>query len=354
MSSEQRAIMSPGQHAIVSSGHYAALNSETRASENAEERAAASARRNTAFCGLRDEWLPVVESRGVKRRPVPVPLLGEPFIVVRNDAGIARMVPARGWSRLAGQNSCIRDSTLAVDERDGLIWCCAGRPSQPIPQWPHAEWPGIVGSGDIACNWVRIVENMMDASHAAFVHGGLLRARPSKLVAYSVRESAIGVSKINRGENARGSVLYWLFGNGESEFSHVEEFIVPNWVCTEYRTMRGQVVMAAQFALTPMTSAHTRLFYRVSSPTGFCKAKLLDRGARFILSHLVRRVIAQDRWILEAEERAVQPVGAQPRRVTTVADVAATWAGRRAAEYALGGRNSGARPDRGVEFELRL
>jgi phenylpropionate dioxygenase-like ring-hydroxylating dioxygenase large terminal subunit len=303
---------------------------------------------------MRDEWFPLIRSRAAKRAPVAVRLLDEPLIVVRAAANDLRIFPAQRWSRLLAHSAPGQASTYCAEERDGLIWCSLGRPSAPAPAWPHVDWPGIMGGSEIECNFVRLVENMMDASHAAFIHGGLLRARPSKLVRYMVRETATGVIKINHGEKASGSLLYKLFGRGESEFSHVEEFVLPNWVRAEYRTTQGDVVFAVQFAFAPTASTRTRVFYRVCSSRAISRVQALNRVAMFVLGRLVNRVVQQDRWILEAEERALRAVHEAPRRVSTSADIAATWAGRRATDFAAGRSHGTASLERSVEFELRL
>jgi phenylpropionate dioxygenase-like ring-hydroxylating dioxygenase large terminal subunit len=301
---------------------------------------------------MQDEWFPLLRSRAVKRVPVAARLLDQALLVVRADSNDLCVFPARGWRSAPGPVA-----TYCAEERDGLIWCCLGRPAAGAPAWPYIDWPGITGDGEIECNFVRLVENMMDASHAAFIHGGLLRARPSKLVRYVVRESATGVIKSNQGEKASGSLLYRLFGRGESELSHVEEYVLPNWVRAEYRTMQGDVVFAVQFAFAPTSSTRTRIFYRVCSNGAIGRVPVFSRVALFVLGRLVKKVVEQDRWILEAEERALRALQDAPRRVSTDADVAATWAGRRATELAAGRSADNAKREpleRSVEVELRL
>jgi phenylpropionate dioxygenase-like ring-hydroxylating dioxygenase large terminal subunit len=303
---------------------------------------------------MHDEWFPLVHSRALKRVPMAAHLLAEPLIVARVGAPGLLVVPARGWSRRFARGMPEAAPSYRAEERDGLVWCSLGQPTGPAPAWPYVEWPGVEGSSEIGCNFVHLVENMMDSSHAAFIHGGLLRARPTKLVRYVVRESATGVSKTNHGEEASGSLLYRLFGRGETKFSHVEEFVLPNWVRAEYRTLKGDVVFAVQFAFAPITSSRTRIFYRVCSGRPLNRVRVLNRMAMLVLGRLVDNVIEQDRWILEAEERALQSLQEAPRRVSTSADIAATWAGRRATDFAARGGQGNAHVDRIAEFELRL
>jgi phenylpropionate dioxygenase-like ring-hydroxylating dioxygenase large terminal subunit len=306
---------------------------------------------STSLQGLRGHWLPLISSRQVGRAPVPVQLLGAPLLVSRSPRLGVQVAPAR-----AGLHGRAAASPLAA-EQDGVVWCALENPAAGPPSWPYREWPGTTGSSELACNFALLVENMMDASHAAFIHGGLLRARPSRLVRYEVRETASGVVKINRGERASGSLLYRLFGSGEREFSHVEELRLPNWVRAEYQTMQGEVVFAAQFAFAPVTVSRTRVFYRVCARRPISRIGALHRVGLRVLGRLVRRVVEQDRWILEAEERALTALrarGASPRRVSTSADVAAAWAGRRVRELAAGGGAAAPSVERRVEFDHRL
>lgn len=304
--------------------------------------------------GMRNEWFPLLWSPALQRTPVAMRLLDEPLIAFRSPSNEPRVAPAHGWSKLVPLAQPQQASPYCVEERDGLVWCSLGQPSAPAPSWPYIERLGVTGSSEIECNFVRLVENMMDATHAAFIHGGLLRGRPSRLVRYTVHETATGVVKINRGERASGSLLYRLFGGGEPEFSHVEELVLPNWVRAEYRTMAGDVVFAVQFVFAPVTVTRTRLFYRVCSRRAIVPTHGLNRLVMLILGRLVDKVIDQDRWILEAEERALQGSQLPPRRVSTNADTAAAWAGQRVLDFALGHRNPHAHLGRSVEFELRL
>ncbi|MEZ4358939.1 MAG: hypothetical protein R3B48_02080 [Kofleriaceae bacterium] len=308
--------------------------------------------------GLRDHWLPLRWSRAVGETPSCARLLGEPVLVSRSRAHGLRVTPARAWrsSARSGERG-ERGERYLAEERDGVVWCSLGRPSAPPPAWPYRDWPGTSGSAELECSFVRLIENMMDASHAAFIHGGLLRGKPTRLVRYVVRDTVAGVQKINERERARGSLLYRLFGSGEDEFCHVEELVLPCWVRAEYQTTGGEVVFAVQFAFAPVTATRTRILYRVGARRAISRVGPINRVALLVLGRLVRRVIEQDRWILEAEERVLEELrgrGEAPRRAATSADIAAVWAGQRAEDLAAGRARDPAAPARRVEFELRL
>jgi phenylpropionate dioxygenase-like ring-hydroxylating dioxygenase large terminal subunit len=168
---------------------------------------------------LRHYWHPVARSDEVGDRPIPVRLLDEALVLWRAgeqvmafyDLCIHRGTPLslgwidhgelvcayHGWS-YAANGACTRIPSLPPDraipskaratvyraaERHGLVWVCLGEPVAEIPELPPElddpafRWHARGYERRIAANAARMIENLMDFSHFAWVHPGLLGDR---------------------------------------------------------------------------------------------------------------------------------------------------------------------------------
>ena len=162
---------------------------------------------------LRDQWHPVLRSADLAQTPVGVKLLGQDWVVWRDENGRAVASPnrcphrggslANGWVtngqitcpyhgwQFASSGDCVAipyvDSHLPIpqkarlevaltDEAYGLIWMSPGAPAGPIPRWDEGE----SGAFDLRVEFfdmtracaLRVVDNALDLSHITFVHRG--------------------------------------------------------------------------------------------------------------------------------------------------------------------------------------
>jgi phenylpropionate dioxygenase-like ring-hydroxylating dioxygenase large terminal subunit len=168
---------------------------------------------------LRRYWLPVLLSSDVEVGADPrcVELLGERFVVWRNDAGrpglFAEACAHRGASmRLARAEGdglrCIyhgwkfavdgtvletpnvsdskfkgwiRGRTFAVREAGGFIWGYLGR-KELEPEFPLWPWMGLPDAQRLVtrhvedCNFVQVIEGLVDSSHLGLLHMNGLKA----------------------------------------------------------------------------------------------------------------------------------------------------------------------------------
>jgi phenylpropionate dioxygenase-like ring-hydroxylating dioxygenase large terminal subunit len=66
--------------------------------------------------------------------------------------------------------------SLNIEERYGLIWFCAGEPTQPIPQLDvdgDASFTRLnTGIQTWACSATRMIDNMLDVAHFPYTHAG--------------------------------------------------------------------------------------------------------------------------------------------------------------------------------------
>lgn len=163
---------------------------------------------------LRRYWFPVsLSERHAEPGSVPelVTLLGERLVLFRSTAGTLGLLdehcPHRGASLLLARNEdcglrCLyhgwltdpagtvldtpneqegsrlkdraRQPAYAVRESGGLIWACLA--SGPLPPLPTFDW--VLAPRDqvaimpvkVRCNWVQILEGLIDSSHSSFLH----------------------------------------------------------------------------------------------------------------------------------------------------------------------------------------
>jgi phenylpropionate dioxygenase-like ring-hydroxylating dioxygenase large terminal subunit len=180
---------------------------------------------------LRRYWLPALASAQLPEPggdPVHVELLGEHFVAFRDAEGNVGLLDEncchRGASLLLGRvEGCgirciyhgwkfavdgkvletpnvaddkfkdrIRARAYPVREEGGLIWAYLGPRDQlpAIPQWP---WDGLssthvlVTVHKIGCNFVQVLEGLVDSSHLGILHNDGLRASRQSDLTYAAK-----------------------------------------------------------------------------------------------------------------------------------------------------------------------
>jgi 5,5'-dehydrodivanillate O-demethylase len=161
---------------------------------------------------LRHHWQPVYHTADLPaERPVPLRIMGQDYVLYRGEGGRTRMLdarcPHRGMQLSAGwiEGECVRcfyhgwtfdetgqcveqpaeDSEFAhkvqigsypTEEYLGLVFAWLGDGAPPaLPRYPDFErFAGVVEIDSYRrdCNYFQNVENALDMSHVAFVHGG--------------------------------------------------------------------------------------------------------------------------------------------------------------------------------------
>ncbi len=168
-----------------------------------------------------NQWYVAAESADVTSEPVATHMLGQDFVVFRDEDGAAHCLsdtcihrggslcrgkvvggamqcPYHGW-RFNGDGDCVEIPSLGPDakipkrarvdsypvqEKYGWVWVFLGdaaekdRPPLPdfFPEYEEyekngeSEWRFLRGSFTFDCNWVRALENGVDHGHASFVH----------------------------------------------------------------------------------------------------------------------------------------------------------------------------------------
>jgi len=161
-------------------------------------------------------WHPVAWSRDLGDKPLPVKLLDHSVVLWRWENGVAafhdlcihrgtplslgwidngRIVCAyHGW-QYGADGLCKHIPSLPVKgaipnkarakvyqaiEKYGLVWVCLNTPIADIPEFPEEihdpsyRWDVYSSHGQWKANAARMIENLLDFSHFAWVHPGIL------------------------------------------------------------------------------------------------------------------------------------------------------------------------------------
>lgn len=323
---------------------------------------------------LRHCWFPVMRERDLRKQPIAVRLLGVPLVVFRGSDDIPaaledrcphRHVPLslgkveRGVLRCAyhgwtfdAQGACTDVPSLPrhrrvpkacvrryrVEAKHDTIWATLS--DQPYdahpPGWRDGDQDASLHAVDMACDYVRILENLVDNAHAAFVHRGFLRGYPAHNVRAVMQETSTGLRVETHGEQAQRSKLFNLWRRvaaaHDLEVLHVEEYVEPTGARVEYMDRARRLRIAVQFICVPQDDHHTRLMYRC-----IVRTPMMSAMFRRILAANVGRLMAQDQIVLEAEAAVACSDGEDQPRVLTTSDAPGVWVARAARDYATNG-----------------
>jgi phenylpropionate dioxygenase-like ring-hydroxylating dioxygenase large terminal subunit len=318
---------------------------------------------------LERAWFPVSWSRDLGRKPRAVTVLDRRLVLFRGRNGVPAAIenrcphrgvelsngraadggircPYHGWlfnengtcvevpSRLSAERlPTIRIPSTRTYESGGAVWVTlSDEPHEDRPEpWQFPHHRAFYVDEEIDCDYIRVMENLVDASHAAFLHAGLLRGAPKTEVVARVRETERGVHIRTDGEKAAGSLLYKLLRRG-ADVVHTEEFVGPHIVKLVY--VSGGSHSTSQFVAVPTSQTTTRLFARIT-----LRIPGLTALAFPVVRTAIRRIIRQDIGIMAEMARGDQLFPG--RRIASVrADTPSVWLGRAAGDF----RKNGPRP----------
>jgi nitrite reductase/ring-hydroxylating ferredoxin subunit len=232
-------------------------------SETARIQAAAAS--ELPLLGHRNYWYPVIESRRVGRRPVPIRVLGEDLVLFRSGGTLGALADrcphrgaqlSRGRLLFPGTLSCgyhgwtfnqegeclaalvegpeskipgkVGVRAYPVEERFGAVWVFVGDGVAPpldddIPRElkePHAR-PSFVFD-DWCCNWRLVTENFADMCHAAYVH------RTSAIMLFR-KISAFSRMTLDELPNGEGFSLRAAGGGLQGDYPGLGKFPAHLW-----------------------------------------------------------------------------------------------------------------------------
>jgi len=313
---------------------------------------------------LENSWHPIAWSKTLTDKPIAATVLNKDVVAFRDKEGNARVMddrcihkgiklsggrclsigiecPYHGWvynsdgevvkipSQVKGDKMPQRRvPAYQTIEREGTIWFTfADNPYQKEPpDWHFYRNHSFTTVLDIDCEYVRLMENLVDNPHAGYIHAGILRGKPSSFVTATIKETQTGVHIHTRGERARKSWIYKVFGQTDREIYHTEEYIAPNIIRTIF-SHQGRTHVSSQFVCVPVSDKKTRVFYRITLDF-FCAGLFIP-----FLKLMVDKVLRQDRDILEAEAER-EWSAPDFKRIVCKSDMPSIWMARVARDYA--------------------
>jgi phenylpropionate dioxygenase-like ring-hydroxylating dioxygenase large terminal subunit len=162
---------------------------------------------------LKNAWYVAAFGTEVGEKPLGRTLLNEPVVFYRGDDGKVAALEDRCCHRAMplscgqtvgnnirceyhgmmfdGSGACVgipgqsiippgaRVRSFPVEERDDMIWIWMGDPALAdasiVPSYPwHSRWPYKCKTERIDCNYLLLSDNLLDQTHAAYVHKSTL------------------------------------------------------------------------------------------------------------------------------------------------------------------------------------
>ncbi|MCF1592563.1 aromatic ring-hydroxylating dioxygenase subunit alpha [Streptomyces muensis] len=268
-----------------------------------------------ATFALRDTWFPLVHSSDVRRRPVRRAMHGEPVILSRDGDRI------RATDDLPGAPPALRrdgeftggTGEYPVVERYGYAWVWYGDPEHAsadlLPSVPHIPIEGMPrrfqGSIVFDCTYELICENLLDLTHADFLHSKLTGDSLSEDDVVEVKSTSETVTMIR---TAHGRPIpdmqKSLVGDAKTQDIRVVTIThVRSGVCLLHGDFMPGMDIRMLHPVNPesRTRARTPVTYDPQRMPGYARA-LFPYTA-----HLVGR---QDNWAVRSQnDRYLQPGG---------------------------------------------
>jgi phenylpropionate dioxygenase-like ring-hydroxylating dioxygenase large terminal subunit len=299
---------------------------------------------------LKNNWYVAGESDELTTKPKRVRMLGQQFVLFRNERGEAACLsdvcvhrggslgkfgkvvngcvecPYHGWRYdkdgqctlipAAGPDQPIskkaRVDAYPTIERYGLVWVFLGdlpeseRP--PLPEYPEYDdrqaWRVIRGRFFWRANYSRVVENGIDPAHAAFVHANVFgNPDDPRIPPVLVSETDFGAESIVelRRPPVKGIMRYL---RGEPKFPCVQ-VRVGFQLAGLTITLRQRITETMRLALfdtnTPVDEDHTQTYWILA------RSFIKGRWADFDTHRRNMIVFEQDRRIVEDIEPELAP-----------------------------------------------
>ncbi|MGN6652159.1 Rieske 2Fe-2S domain-containing protein [Trinickia sp.] len=297
---------------------------------------------NTWKPSLARSWFVVARSSQIGRKPHAVTLLDRPIVIARASSGELfalddccphRHIPLsagrmtehglqcayHGWT-FAADGRCVaipglpsgacqplvRVGAASVAEYDGLVWvrldgeAGTGAIASALPAFvrrPPAQAQRFVWHARWNARAIDALENFLDAQHTHFVHAGIVRSvRRRAAVDVTVARTGSALHVDYEGQQDQSGWLYRLFeSRRELERAHFDASAAGT-AQLEYRYRNGS---ALYFTLhfSPVSDAVTQVH-----GTLHIENRWAPRWAvRFLVWPLLRRVLQQDRALVEAQ-----------------------------------------------------
>ena len=255
-----------------------------------------------------------------------------------NRAGVCEHVP--GQDRIPAS---ARVRAYPVAERWNVVWIWMGEPALAdtdliidLPWLDSPDWAITPGQIDVACNYQLIIDNLLDVTHAAYLHRNTLAADPKEATEPTVTERGEGTIKVGRWLlDVKPPALFAAAGGFKGmvdRWQHVT-YHPPGVVyldvgCAEAGSGAPQgnrsrgVSFWSNHLLTPCTETATQYLFSFARNFG-----IHDVGLSKKLYEGTRATFEEDVVMLEAQQKKLNG-GRLDRTVDLIADAAQLQARR--------------------------
>lgn len=201
-------------------------------------------------------------------------------------------------------------------EKDGSIWVSFDSNDQTslISQWPEETKQMKYFEIEYAINASPdlIIENFVDCAHTGFVHQGLFRGTPEKIVEARIECTSTTVSIETQGEKKSDGSLFKMLSSANQQIKHTDEFIAPYKVQVTYSQGHRKIITVS--ICTPETPDRTRVTTRV-----YVQSLPLTWILLPILRIYTKKILKQDIIVLEDQHAQIKKFGDQ-FKFSTAAD----------------------------------
>jgi vanillate O-demethylase monooxygenase subunit len=311
-------------------------------------------------------WYVCAMSDELGNEPIGRMILEQPVVIWRDGAGKpvvledrcvhrrlplskGRLVDGRlqcGYHGLeyVGSGQCVRipgqdnvppraqAKSYPVAEGQGWIFAWIGDPADaaatPVPNVAEKVgapgWRTIRGRLPIKCNHLLVLDNLLDLSHLAYVHGtitGNVAVAENARVETKVNGNRVRVTRVM--EDVEAAMMYAEFGGFDRlNRWQLTEYIPP---CYYFINNGSEQVSAGPVApervdgqaewgfqvyhgITPENRNTTHQFWQISYPESACPA---NRLAEF--DDLLIKVLYEDLYVYEAQQESIELIGPEGR-----------------------------------------
>lgn len=149
-----------------------------------------------------------------------------------------------------------------------------------------------------------VIENALDVPHTRFLHGGLFRDdSTSNEISVHVSMDSESVEAQYKGEPRPGGLAGRFLAPGGGIVEHWDRFVMPSTAEVEYKLGADNHILISTVCC-PTSESETELFAVVRYQT-----RLPDKLLKPVFMPLVRRILAQDADILDAQEKNIRVFG---------------------------------------------
>lgn len=247
---------------------------------------------------LRDAWFPLAHSSAVSTRPIRRSVHSQPYFIWREKgtAVAAEFHPTAPGNRDATFYTG-GTSRYPVMERYGYVWGWYGDPSNAdptlLPHIPYLPPEGGLprytrGTVRFDCTSAVSLENLMDLTHADFLHANVIGDEESESDDIEVTSTPETVTMIRRCKGKSVAPIMRRFGGVKSKTQEVRQTIhiyLRSHVALAYGRFRPGFDVPLFHPCLPESKDRTRVDYTMNTTAAHGLFKYLMPVAGYLISH---------------------------------------------------------------------